>query len=152
MNGYVRNKSGSWIHALKRSIAPNEKIQLSELYDIYGKKHGLPDNEEFAAWLKSVKLKDALRWEICYIPDGKEDAKQVPPKHQEAEDRLTPIPKNMTVEDVVMLSFRKAYTLLPKIHDVKLLKHALSEASRLTGKDSLCRIIRKRIDALERMR
>lgn len=150
MNGYVRNKSGSWIHALKRSIAPNEKIQLAELYTIYGKKHGLPDNEEFATWLRNVKLKDALRWEICYVPDGTPDA--VLPDTPPEVEKPTPRAKDMSVEDVVMLSFRKAVVILPKINDIKLLKYALTEASKLTGKDSLCRLLRKRIRDLDLMR
>ena len=55
----------------------------------------------------------------------------------------------MTVEDVVELSVRPAREILPKISDIKLLKYALQEAYPRGGKESLCRLLHKRIKELE---
>jgi len=58
-------------------------------------------------------------------------------------------PKKMTVEDVAALSVRKAREVLPQISDIKLLKYSLQEANQLANKDSLCRLLRKRVSELE---
>ena len=51
----------------------------------------------------------------------------------------------MTIHDVMGLSVRKAREIIPGIMDVKLLKFALRELKPLPNKESLCRIIDKRI-------
>jgi len=58
MNGYVINKSGLWAHAMKRSVGPGQKVPLDDLYDQYGKKHGLTKGDEFVKWLRTGKLRD----------------------------------------------------------------------------------------------
>jgi hypothetical protein len=55
----------------------------------------------------------------------------------------------MNVDDVVGLSVRQARELLPKVTDLNLLKYALQEANQLANKDSLCKVIRKRITDLQ---
>jgi len=65
-------------------------------------------------------------------------------------DNVAPmVEKGMDVMDVVNLTVRPARETIPKINDIKLLKYALKEANQLAGKDSLCRIIRRRISELE---
>jgi len=59
------------------------------------------------------------------------------------------VPTKLGVADIVGLSFREGKEVLPKIVDLKLLKYAYQEANQLSGKDSLCREIRKRIKKLE---
>jgi len=152
MKGYVLNKSTMWVHAMKRSIAPGGKIPLKELYDQYGKKHSLSKGDEFVSWLKAVKLRDENRWQVVL---GTEK-----PKVEDKDLTLKEIkvdiekikPKDMSIEDVISLSVRQARELIPKVTDIKLLKYSLEEANPRAGKDSLCRILRKRITELETQR
>ena len=68
---------------------------------------------------------------------------------EKAKDLVKPlVPKEMNVMDIVELSVRDAKETLPKITDIKLLKYALKEANGRTGKDSLCRMLKKRINEL----
>ena len=55
MKGYVLNSAPIWAHVMKRAVGPGAKISLDDLYEQYGKKHGLAEGEEFVEWLKSVK-------------------------------------------------------------------------------------------------
>lgn len=154
MNGYVMNISAMWMHVMKRSVAPGNKIPLDELYEQYGKKHDLKEGKDFVEWLGAVKLRDKLMWKIVYGDELEEIAKndavsdiqtsQVIEKTIPAQDI-----NKMTVKEVVMLSVRQGREVLPKITDLKLLKYAFQEANQLAGKDSLCNIIRKRIKDLE---
>lgn len=154
MNGYVMNISLMWMHVMKRSVAPGNKIPLDELYEQYGKKHALKKGKEFVEWLESVKLRDKLMWRIVYGDELEEIAKndavsdiqtpQVPEKTMPSQSI-----KKITIQEVVMLSVRQGREILPKITDLKLLKYAFQEANQLAGKDSLCNIIRRRIKDLE---
>ena len=153
MKGYVRNKTTMWTHAMKRAIGPGSTVSLKELYKQYGKKHNLAKGDEFVAWLRTVKLKDTERWEVVLETEEKKDAKTKKAKKAEAEapapePKLEPTIKQMTVEDIVELSVRKAREVLPKITDLKLLKYALEEAGPRAGKDSLIRLLRKRVQEL----
>lgn len=158
MNGYVKNKLNYWAHAMKRAIAPGEKIPLDSLYEQYGEKHGLAEGEEFVKWLREVKLRNEDKWEI--VLEAEEEAVKEPkeeekpkeeiegPQEVMEEDERGHI-KDMTVRDVATLSVRKAREVLPRIMDLNLLKYALQEANQLAGKDTLCRMLRKRIDELQ---
>lgn len=160
MNGYVMNKLPSWTHAMKRSVGPGGKIPLKELFEQYGIKHGLTEGPEFIEWLRSVKLNDKSRWNIVVEEDTSttdiisEEPKDTTVKgsHNKFKrtDAVTPLVSTKTnVADIVGLSVRQARELLPKITDLNLLKYAMQEANQLAGKDSLCRIIRKRIKELQ---
>jgi hypothetical protein len=168
MKGYVMNRSNIWMHAMKRAIAPGQKVELGELYEQYGIKHGLAEGEEFVQWLRNVKLKDQNKWRVILeteqkseTADGKTETttqeeevkkeKSVDKKSKPVvADRVTPlVPDKMGVADVVALSVRQGREVLPKVKDLNLLKYALQEANQLAGKDSLCREIRKRIKALQ---
>jgi len=158
MNGYVKNKLNYWAHAMKKSIAPGERIPLDTLYEQYGKKHDLAEGEEFVNWLREVKLRNEDKWEIVLEAEGKvvEEPKEEEkpreelkgPQETEDEEEQGKI-KDMTVRDVATLSVRKARETLPRIMDLNLLKYALKEANQLAGKDTLCRMLRKRIDELQ---
>ena len=158
MIGYVQNISPGWTHALKRAVRPGGKIMLDELYAQYGVKHGMDDGQEFVDWLKDIKLTDRNRWKVVY-DDGTSVVNEVSVEDTPEEQRVkdvskmpdnvaTIVPKEMTVDDVVGLSVRKAREILPNITDLKLLRYSLQQASTLAGKDSLCRILRKRIATL----
>ena len=156
MNGYVMNMSTMWMHVMKRSVAPGKKIPLSELYEQYGKKHDIKEGDDFVEWLKTVKVKDTNMWKIVYGENQKETTDDVVSELREnaqlaveTSDDMLPAANKMAVKDVVMLSVRKGREILPKITDLKLLKYAFQEANQLSGKDSLCNIIRKRIKDLE---
>ncbi len=147
MEGYIVNKSPMWMHAMKRAVAPGGRIPISELYDQYGKKHDLTKGDEFVNWLKSVKLKDSERWGIVL---GDEAIAEEKIEIEEKRIDITTLkPKDMDISDVVSLSVRQAREVIPKITDVKLLKYALSECKPRAGKDSLCRILMKRIKELD---
>jgi hypothetical protein len=145
MKGYVKNVSPIWTHAMKRAIGPGATVPLSELYKQYGKKHNLKKGAEFVEWLRTVKLTDVNRWKVVVEGDkteAEESKSIVAPESDKA-------PKQMGIEDIIGLSVRRAREVLPKIMDLKLLKYALDEAGPRAGKDSLCRLLRKRIQELQ---
>jgi hypothetical protein len=163
MNGYVINTSKNWMHAMKRSVGPGAKVPLSELFEQYGIKHNLSSGEEFITWLKETKLKNKDSWRIVVEEDiSTEDTHKVVDKvvadkvvsdkpivtrnKKPVVDNVAPMVKTkMAVIDIVEMSVRQARESLPKITDLNLLKYAFQEANQRAGKDSLCRILRKRI-------
>jgi hypothetical protein len=158
MNGYVKNKLFVWAHAMKRAIGPGARIPLDELYKDYGKKHDLAEGEEFVNWLRTVKLRNTEAWEVVFNGNEAESIEEEP-KEQEPKEEIERTPdegremnsliKELTVRDVVQLSVRRGRDILPKIMDLNLLKYALQEANQLAGKDTLCRMLRKRIGELQ---
>jgi len=166
MNGYIRNKSGVWRHAMKRSIGPNHKISLDELYEDYGKKHDLKTGEQFAEWLRQVKLRDSSVWEVVYKPELKnvkkttkeklvkeklvEEEKSEKKSTEESTSMMTPyVKKPLEISDITNMSVRTARDELKKITDINLLKYSYQEARQLADKDTLCRMLNKRIKELE---
>ena len=150
MEGYIKSLSASWKHVFKRAVRPGGKIPLQELYDNYGKKHNIEDGPEFIKWLKEVKLNGQLQdWEFILMDEVSPIGGFEVPDLDDA--GITPdvfTKRDMTVEDVVNLSVRKAREVIPRISDIRLLKYALQEAKPRANKDSLCRILEKRISML----
>jgi len=152
MKGYIKNKSNIWRHALKRSIGPRAKVPLDELYEQYGKKHDLPENEEFVNWLRNVKLRDFDVWEIVFEDEVGESAQSNGSSEIDADNSELTVPfvkKDLEIEDIVSMPVRKARQELTKITDIKLLKYAYREANQLAHKETLCKLLRKRIQELE---
>lgn len=156
MEGYVVNNSPKWAYALKRDVGPGAKIMLSELYTQYGEKYGLKPDEEFLTWLRDVKLKDRTKWRIVTdivstkTLENKKIDQNIDANSVEKGEYVAPMVKDKySVADIVELSVRQARDILPKIKDVKLLQYSLTEANQLSGKDSLCRLIRNRIKDLQ---
>jgi len=153
MKGCIKNVSPGWAHIFKRAVGPGEEIDLDVLYEQYGEKHSLNEGDEFIHWLRNVKLRDTSRWKIIYEGLGnKQDTTDTiddikPEVALEKEVRI--VPKDMAISDIVELPVRKAREVLPRVSDIRLLKYALKEAGPRAGKDSLCRLIRKRIKELE---
>lgn len=160
MEGYLKSKNVTWIHAFKQSVRPGGKIELDYLYNIYGTKYGLKEGEEFLDWLKDVKLKNSKnKWEIILQNDTTPDELTKEAGAIEVSENGTgvvatqeeysePALKDFRVEDIVMLSVRKAREIIPQITDVKLLKYALQEARQRPNKDSLVRILDKRVQMI----
>jgi hypothetical protein len=158
MNGYVLNKSTSWRHAMKRSIGPGHKVPLDELYNQYGEKHALEKGAVFVEWLRQIKLKDSNIWDIVY-KDEASDKKIEVVKDKKADELTSPpmVKKELSVadvvgmeaDDVIGMSVRKARTDLKKITDIKLLRYAYNEARQLANKDTLCIMLKRRIQELE---
>jgi len=154
MEGYIRNKSPLWRHALKRSVGPNEKISLDELYKNYGVKHDIPEGKPFVDWIREIKLRDRDVWEVMYketntnIEISPSDSQS---KVIEKENKpVAPFVKTeLTADELVELSVRNLKGQLDKITDLKILKYALSKASQLQDKDTVCKMLRKRIQMLE---
>jgi hypothetical protein len=152
MNGYVKNISPEWVYAMKRAIRPGGEVPLDELYEQYGKKYNMEPDDEFINWLTNVKLKNVNKWKIVFDTNAKSEAveKEKEGNKKTSNSSVTPmVSKGMQVEDIVNLTVRKAREELPKITDLNLLKYSLQEANQLSNKDSLCRIIRKRIKELQ---
>lgn len=153
MEGYVKNISTEWAYAMKRSVRPGGEIPLTELFEQYGTKYDMDPGDEFINWLQNIKLKDSGRWKVVYDfndpklnkkPEEKLKVGKQPVSH------TTPmVAKKMQVEDVVNLTVRKAREVLPKVTDLGLLKYSLSEARQMAGKDSLCRLLHKRVRELQ---
>ena len=158
MKGYIMNTTSVWTHTMKRSVGPGAKIPLKELYEQYGIKHNLTEGKEFVEWLRTVKLKDSKKWRIVVEDEvvnveGVTEAKDVIDEPQNLiknVDIVAPmVESKLTVADVVGLPVRKAREIIPKVNDLNLLKYAFQEANQLSGKDSLCKIIRKRIREIQ---
>lgn len=161
MNGYVKNISKFPKYALKRHFLSGSRASLDELYLQYGEKHKLKEGEEFVKWLREVKLKDDTIWQINFEPDGPKEENKVTVKAKitETSDKKINLPKGdmkapqikgeFTYEDVADFSVRKAREEVPKLKDVKLLKYALNVANQRPNKETLCRILRKRIEELQ---
>lgn len=155
MNGYLINRGPMWLHAMKRAIGPGAKVPLTELYDQYGPKHELEKGQEFIEWLKNVKLRGSDNWHVETGPDAEaeEVQEEKPAEIEERRIDITKInPKDMDIGEVVNLSVRQAREVIPHVVDLKLLKYSMSEAHPRPGKESLCRILRKRIRELETQR
>lgn len=153
MKGYVRNKSPLWRHALKRSFGPGHTVDLDEIYKQYGEKHGLKKGSQFVDWLRHVKLKDEVVWEIVYNEKPSQQVEidiQREKENINIRDGFSPlVKKDLTIEEITSLSVRKARERLPKITDLDLLKYAHKQVNQMANKDTLTRMIRKRIQELE---
>lgn len=152
MNGYVKNISPEWSYAMKRSIRPGGEIPLDELYEQYGKKYEIQPNDDFINWLKTVKLRNTDRWKIVFSLDDNtslEEKKEVEVTGNVNYGVVPMVSKGMKVEDIVNLTVRSARVELAKITDLNLLRYSLQEANQMTGKDSLCRLLRKRVKELQ---
>ena len=166
MNGYVKNMTHLWSHTMKRTVGPGQKIPLDEIYEQYGKRHNLKKGNEFIKWLEEVKLRDRNKWRI-FTEDDKPIAEVSPGKELKEIEQATVqgsnvvktdksrgenvapvVPTEMSIDEVVGLSVRQAREVIPKIQDIQLLKYSEKTASQRTGKDSLRRILMKRIQEL----
>ncbi len=152
MEGYIKSKKTAWVHIFKMSIRPGGKIPLQELYDIYGKKYGI-EEKDFVKWLKEVKLKGKLdQWQIVEEDSNytseENVSKKVNTEEFETNNKGDVVARKMSVDDVINLPVRKAREVIPTIMDEKLLKYSLQSAKTRPGKDSLCRILEKRISEL----
>jgi len=155
MEGYIKNNSPTWRHALKRSVGPGEKISLDDLYEQYGIKHDIEEGDQFVNWLRQVKLRNTDIWEIKY----KESKSKKEKKIESSVEAKKPLTKSTQLapfvkiednpEELAQLSVRQARDIIPKSTDQKMLKYALNMASQLSNKDTLCRMLRKRIQELE---
>lgn len=155
MKGFVKNVSSKWMYAMKRSIKPGGQVELEELYEQYGKKYDMKFDDNFIDWLKNIKLKNADVWKIVYdfTDNVLKDIHVVEEKEisdAEREGQSSHLSaKKLEVSDVVNLTVRYAREIIPKVTDLTLLKYSLSEAKQLSNKDSLCKILQKRVKELQ---
>jgi hypothetical protein len=149
MEGYIRSLTTTWRHAFKQKVRPGGKVTLDSLYKTYGKKYSIKESD-FIGWLKTVKLSSTINtWEIVELDeDTPEDLVVAVNKEDDVDIALS----KLSVEDVVKLPVRKAREVIPNITDVKLLKYALQEAKPRANKESLCRILDKRIQEVSLLR
>ena len=152
MEGYIKSKKTSWVHIFKMSVRPGGKISLQELYDMYGKQHNI-EEKDFVKWLKEVKLKGKLdQWQVVEEDSTYTTEIETPTKSIDTEfetnNKGDVVARKMSIEDVINLPVRKAREVIPTIMDEKLLKYALQAAKTRPGKDSLCRILEKRLGEL----
>ena len=168
MNGYIKNISSRPLYALKRHLMPGVKVPLDELYKVYGDKHGLEEGRPFADWLRQVKLKDEQKWEVHFeemeemqkvtitaqlteVVDGAERREGL--SNEEKAQSARPMIKNeWEIDDIVNLSVRQAREEIPKIRDKKTLTYALNVARQKPNKETVCKILEKRIDELRVLR
>ena len=158
MEGYIVNKSNTWAHVMKRSVQPGKKISLNELYLQYGKKYHLKEGIEFVNWVRDVKLRKDDRWGIIFEEEvvNAEEVIITSPVESKPLQGNFDIPivkpakskKDITIEEVVGWSVRKAREKLDIVKDVKTLSYALKEASQRPQKEVLCRMLKKRIQEL----
>jgi len=149
---------------MKRSVAPGAKIPLDELYEQYGKRHNIKKGRDFVKWLQEVKLRDPNRWQVFTEEDKPQEEVPVVKEIKEevqvqgstvvktdksrGENVAPIVPTDMSIDEIVGLSVRAAREVIPKIHDIQLLKYSENVAKQRTGKDSLRRILMKRIQEL----
>jgi len=155
MKGYVKNKTAGWRHAMKRSVGPGHKIPMDELFEQYGKKHGLEQGDQFVEWLSNVKLRDKSTWDIVCEDDPKPVESEEPDAKESIIDKhssYTAVPfvkKDLQIEDIVNMTVRSARVELKKITDIRLLRRSYEYARKLAHKDTLCQHLRRRIQELE---
>ena len=153
MKGFVKNISTEWQYAMKRSVRPGGEIPLKELFEQYGKKYNIKPNNDFVEWLYNIKLRNKDKWSIVYDLKNKTKLSKEKLIIEEPSvvntDKDTASVKQLQIEDIVNLTVRKAREILPKIMDLNLLKYSLTEARQLSDKDSLCRLITKRVKELQ---
>ena len=149
MKGYIQSRMTSYMHIFKMSVRPGEKVPLDTLYAMYGKKHKIKE-KDFVVWVKDVKLKgQADNWTVVETDAGYiAESTPAPKKEFNTNTKGEVVANKMSVEDVVGLPVRKAREIIPSIMDAKLLKYALVEARPRPNKESLIRIIEKRINEL----
>lgn len=150
MEGYLKSKMKGWMHIFKMSVRPGGEVPLSVLYEMYGKKHKIA-KKDFVAWLKEVKLKGKLDDWLIVEKDSQyveEKSSKVNNIDYETNNSGEVVKRQLSVEDVVGLPVRKARDIVPTIMDAKLLKYALAEARPRSNKESLIRILEKRINEL----
>ncbi len=159
MKGYIINKSNTWAHVMKRSVQPGKKIPLNELYLQYGKKYNLKEGIEFVNWIRDIKLRNDNKWGIVFEEEvvNKEEVVITPPDVERKPlqgnfDIPTAKPakakKDITIEEVVGWSVRKARERITDVKDVKTLVYALKMAEQRPQKEVLCRMLKKRIQEL----
>lgn len=149
MQGYIKSKKPGWQHIFKMGVKPGGKVPLEDLYNMYGKKYNIQE-EDFVDWLKSVKLRGKLEdWIVVAEEDAEPTGDPVvlnkTTEHYETNGAGDVVLSKMSVQDIMGLSVRKARDIIPTVQDVKLLKFALRECRPLPNKESLCRILDKRI-------
>jgi len=160
MKGYVINKSRTWAHIMKRSVQPGKKIPLNELYAQYGKKYNLKEGIEFVNWIREIKLRNDSRWGVIFEEEvvNKEEVVITPPNNDSKPlEGNFDIPsvkpaiakKDITIEEIVGWSVRKARERILDVKDVKVLTYALKEAGQKPQKEVLCRLLKKRIQELD---
>jgi hypothetical protein len=159
MEGYIKNNSPTWRHALKRSVGPGEKISLDDLYEQYGIKHDIKEGDQFVNWLRQVKLRNSDIWEIRYkVAGAKDDAKKEDQPELDSKAKKSVMKSTQSTpfvkvkdnpEELAQLSVRQAREIIPQFTDQKTLRYALNMASQLSNRDTLCRMLRKRIQELE---
>jgi len=147
MKGYIKSKKTAWVHIFKMSVRPGGKVPLDELYTLYGKRHNISE-KDFVKWLREVKLRGtADDWIIVEEEDIPVEpaVKEPSTVKYETNGAGDVVASKMSVQDVMNLPVRKAREIIPGIMDIKLLKFALRECKPLPNKESLCRIIDKRV-------
>lgn len=144
MDGYIKSKKTSWVHIFKMSVRPGGTIPLADLYNLYGKRYNIAE-KDFVTWLKDVKLKGSIDDWLIIEETLTDTLKEIPNVSEEKEKSLTVPINKMTIHDLMDLPVRKAREVVPGIMDIKLLKFALRELKPLPNKESICRIIDKRI-------
>jgi len=163
MKGYVKNKSPMWRHTMKRNIGPGAMVGLDELYQQYGEKHDISEGVEFVEWLKHVKLRDTTVWEVKYEDENVDSQsknktvkeEKIDTEKKVVEDRPTVRPlikEELSINDVLGWSVRVAREELPKISgnkNLQVLKASLVQANKLTHKDTICMMLRKKIQDME---
>ena len=173
MKGYVRNLSVKPVYALKRHIRPGKSVPLKTLYKEYGEKHGIEKGQPFVDWLRKIKLPNTDIWEIHYekdvpeeenkitvtakitqVVDGAEkNEKPTRPEGLSNEEKAHSggpfIKREWEVEELVALTVKQARQEIPKIKDRKVLSYALNVARQQPNKETICRILEKRIDEVK---
>jgi len=168
MKGYIKNITSRPLYALKRHILPSKTIDLNILYKEYGEKHGIEKGQPFIDWLRNVKLPNEQIWEIKYEEDQTssplenkvtvvakitqvEDGDDVPglSNIEKVESAKPFIKREWEIEEIVELTVKKAREEIPKIRNKKLLLHTLNVAKQRPNKETICRILEKRIDELK---
>jgi hypothetical protein len=171
MKGYVRNISVRPVYALKRHILPGKSVELNVLYKEYGEKHGIEEGQPFVDWLRKIKLPNEEIWDIqmvedleeenkvtvtakiTQIVDGADDQKEQKKEGLSNQDKVNSggvqMKKEWEVEEVVDLTVKQAREEIPKIKDRKILSYALTVARQRPNKETICRILEKRLNEVK---
>lgn len=157
MKGYIKNISSLPKYLFKNHLLPGDALDLKEVFSLYLLEGRQKDLTSFKEWLTPF-VSDTNVWEVVFDDESSErkaaaQSEGTTTKKREASEVFkdvvsSPRKKTYTVEDIVGFTVAEAKERLPKIRDRKLLRAAVSVASKRPKKETLCRLLYKRLDEI----
>lgn len=141
-----------WLRSVKLRDTNNWEVVYEESKDDAPVSKPVNDTDKIIEQVEVEAIKEPVKEEeVTEVKKPKRSSRSKElQKEMNASSNVRPFTKKeINVKDVIGFSVREARAELKKITDLNLLKHALSEARQLAGKDSLAILLRRRVQELE---